>query len=324
MPRKRARDSDATEETFPVEAILSARRTKGLVVSDPDNPAFGSGWSYLIKWSGYGDDDSSWVPLSYLDGCERLLQSFWSEIGHECLLTTVSGFVASPRPEWIAQERDFFMNQSGMVLNYPGSPKKNRAPSCSSTNGSPRTPARQRSTSRTTTPRKIRLIPMRSPSSSSSSPLKRAKTTWTERPSTPPASPSDPIFSNSPLTPSLTPEHEPAAAVGTSTQAGVHELRLDTHEQSAAHGPMLATPDPTPDPFSASDAMLHTPTLVPDEAMPHPTTAKDVFLSFPARNEEDVSHNSMSIPMHLDTNFNYEELGDSLLRMPVDDILAQW
>ncbi|KAJ7686490.1 hypothetical protein B0H17DRAFT_712043 [Mycena rosella] len=139
---KRTRNRN-TPETYPVEVILRAERT-----NEPIDGVFGSGWNYLIKWKGWPDKDSSWEPVSSLvGGCQRLLESFWDEIGHQNLSITVEGFPAIPRAKWVAHERQLSL-QSIPAPTTPRSPKKKK------NNQSPRSPTKNHLNPRTRNPQR--------------------------------------------------------------------------------------------------------------------------------------------------------------------------
>ncbi|KAJ6589832.1 hypothetical protein DFH09DRAFT_1358904 [Mycena vulgaris] len=346
MPSKRARSTKGSAaELYEVEVILGARRIDEPVETDPDSPHFGSGWVYLVKWWGYPDDENWWLPVSSLSGCQRLIHSFWDEIGHECLPTTLMGFVAYPRSEWVggplllpslrrsdrtvdieAQEKQDYLKYYSLPppVENPVSPKKQKHPQnrSRSTSGSPRTPTRKyKSTSHLTdgSPSiKIRLPATVSPSSHKTaydtSPLDTIRVARMP-PSKPPHTyheptatpPANSIFSHSPLSPPPTPEPEPEPAFCTSAQT-----------EAELMAPV----------FAASDSMLESPapTLVPDDHILHPRTLADVYLSSsaPAYNE-DVPNSAMSGGAPIDSfdpSSNYDEMANLLLNTSVEDLLA--
>ncbi|KAJ3867956.1 hypothetical protein EV359DRAFT_61046 [Lentinula novae-zelandiae] len=74
-PKKKARlveedSAESDEEVFQVEYFKEAK-------VDEDGE-----WLYLVKWHGYDDPkDDTWEPQEYIANCQRLLASFWKEIG---------------------------------------------------------------------------------------------------------------------------------------------------------------------------------------------------------------------------------------------------
>ncbi|KAL5495595.1 hypothetical protein ACEPAI_1058 [Sanghuangporus weigelae] len=59
-----------------------------------------------FQWYGYGPDDNSWQPFENLDGgCQRLLSSFWAEIGS---IDKHYRGELKPSQEWIDAEVAYF------------------------------------------------------------------------------------------------------------------------------------------------------------------------------------------------------------------------
>ncbi|TCD70074.1 hypothetical protein EIP91_005056 [Steccherinum ochraceum] len=88
-------ESSSEEEQFQVEVILKAR-----VGEDAE-------WEYYVKWAGFGEDANSWEPEANLEGCQRLRDSFWLDIGMDEDHYPI-GHVAEASKEWIAREKKYF------------------------------------------------------------------------------------------------------------------------------------------------------------------------------------------------------------------------
>ncbi|KAI0702474.1 hypothetical protein BC835DRAFT_1320860 [Cytidiella melzeri] len=100
MPKRRRQ----VEEQFYVEVIKQAR-----VSSDAD-------WEYYVKWGGYTSDDNSWEPAANLQSCERLLKSFWANIGLDDNVYE-PGYTVEPTKEWIEEEVALFNESSPEKLS---------------------------------------------------------------------------------------------------------------------------------------------------------------------------------------------------------------
>ncbi|KAJ7139793.1 hypothetical protein C8R44DRAFT_867898 [Mycena epipterygia] len=100
--RKREESSEEEEEeeeTFTVEVITKARVGAAVDADDP--------WEYRVKWAGYESNDDTWEPATCMAGCQRLLHSFWEEIGGDDK-DYPQGTVVKPSDKWIKKERKRF------------------------------------------------------------------------------------------------------------------------------------------------------------------------------------------------------------------------
>ncbi|GJE87775.1 Chromatin organization modifier domain-containing protein [Phanerochaete sordida] len=88
------------EEQYHVEVITKAR------VNSEGN------WDYYVKWAGYGPEADSWEPTENVEGCERLLKSFWNHIGLDNE-DYEEGYVVEASPKWIEDEKAFFHEHFG-------------------------------------------------------------------------------------------------------------------------------------------------------------------------------------------------------------------
>ncbi|KAJ7293251.1 hypothetical protein C8J57DRAFT_1268515 [Mycena rebaudengoi] len=103
--RKRVESSEEEEEEeegFSVEVITAARVADSSTWEDTNSP-----WEYHVKWAGYGSEDDSWEPAPLLAGCQRLLASFWENVGLDDRDYPV-GEVLTPTDKWIRKERKRF------------------------------------------------------------------------------------------------------------------------------------------------------------------------------------------------------------------------
>ena len=66
---------------YEVEAIL-------------DHARVGRGWSYLVKWKGYGPESNEWVPGANLKNAPLLLEAYWQM--HGASLQCLHDFLADP------------------------------------------------------------------------------------------------------------------------------------------------------------------------------------------------------------------------------------
>lgn len=97
--------SEEEDELFTVEVITKAR--VGLLGDTHD-----ASWEYLVKWAGYPEEDSTWEPEENLQGCERLLKSFWGHIGLDDEDYPV-GYTVSATKTWINKEKALFAKTLG-------------------------------------------------------------------------------------------------------------------------------------------------------------------------------------------------------------------
>ncbi|KAI5898866.1 uncharacterized protein SCHCODRAFT_02613385 [Schizophyllum commune H4-8] len=68
----------------------------------PRVKADNSGWEYLIKFVGFGDEEKSYVDDTEMSGARLLLDSFWTDIGFYNK-DYQPGEILEPSKEW--QER---------------------------------------------------------------------------------------------------------------------------------------------------------------------------------------------------------------------------
>lgn len=319
MPRKRARNEDA-EELYPVEVIVSAKRTGNKIKNDPSYPAFGAGWLYHVQWYGFPEEQNTWEPISSLGDCQRLLKSFWTEIGHESLSTTASNFVVTPRPDWIAHEKRRFI-EDATTSQTSSSSKKSRT--------NRHTPLQPRKVTSPKSPRmpthKIRLLPSNSSSSPSahvsSSPSKRANPTWTEQPQTPPESQACPSSVPSPHSEPLTPPPTPEPTLEATPPAERLGVLSDVHEPVFAPTADSARVLPA---FATPHAMPHMPVFVPDDPTPHPTPGTDVYFGCPPAHDEPCTSSNYTPIDSLDLDpgfFDYGTMDSQLFNLADDPLL---
>ncbi|KAF9785979.1 hypothetical protein BJ322DRAFT_757278 [Thelephora terrestris] len=65
-------------------------------------------WQYLVKWYKFEDHENSWEPQSNFNDCERLLNSFWAEVGEYKREKAREGIEIFPRQQWIDKEKTLF------------------------------------------------------------------------------------------------------------------------------------------------------------------------------------------------------------------------
>ncbi|KAJ7815094.1 hypothetical protein B0H14DRAFT_3476501 [Mycena olivaceomarginata] len=93
--KRKRKESEEEGEDFVVEVITHARFA--------DASKQKEGWEYLVKWDGY--DDDTWESAANLAACQRLLASFWGDVGNE---DYKEGTVVAASETWINQERKLF------------------------------------------------------------------------------------------------------------------------------------------------------------------------------------------------------------------------
>ncbi|KAI0936045.1 hypothetical protein AcV5_004288 [Taiwanofungus camphoratus] len=99
------------EEQFHVEVITKARVNED------------SGWDYYVKWANYDSDANTWEPEENVQGCERLLNGFWKDVGTDNE-DYPPGYIVHATPSWIAREKAFFSKTFGS--DGPGKPKNKK------------------------------------------------------------------------------------------------------------------------------------------------------------------------------------------------------
>ncbi|CAK5280093.1 unnamed protein product [Mycena citricolor] len=95
--RKRDESEEEEEEGYVVEVITKAR----VVNPGPDSPHRQGNWEYYVKWVGYDEDEDSWEPAENVAACQRLLTSFWSNVGTDDNDYPV-GYEVEAKPAWIS------------------------------------------------------------------------------------------------------------------------------------------------------------------------------------------------------------------------------
>ncbi|EGO03138.1 hypothetical protein SERLA73DRAFT_176657, partial [Serpula lacrymans var. lacrymans S7.3] len=95
-----ARKKKEEQEVFQVEVITKAR------VGDEGE------WEYYVKWAGYDSDSNSWEPQGNVEGCARLLRSFWDHIGNDDKDWPI-GYHCSAEDSWIEKEKRSFAMEFG-------------------------------------------------------------------------------------------------------------------------------------------------------------------------------------------------------------------
>ncbi|KAE9402238.1 hypothetical protein BT96DRAFT_563991 [Gymnopus androsaceus JB14] len=99
-PQPEEEDEAEEENGFQVEYFKAAR------VSDA------SEWEYFVKWFGYDDpDDDTWEPQENIASCQRLLASFWKEVGTDNK-DYPPGYECYPSDTWIKKEKAWFLAHS--------------------------------------------------------------------------------------------------------------------------------------------------------------------------------------------------------------------
>ncbi|KAJ3922854.1 hypothetical protein F5877DRAFT_63743 [Lentinula edodes] len=103
-PKKKARleedSAESDEEVFQVEYFKAAK-------VDEDGE-----WLYLVKWHGYDNPkDDTWEPQEYIANCQRLLASFWKEIGGDDE-DYYPGYNCTPSEAWINKEKIRFARKN--------------------------------------------------------------------------------------------------------------------------------------------------------------------------------------------------------------------
>ncbi|KAF8178632.1 hypothetical protein K438DRAFT_1938709 [Mycena galopus ATCC 62051] len=83
---------------------------------------------YEVKWAGFDDAENTWEPVSSLSDCQRLLNSFWKEVGKESFHINVPGFVVPASEAWIIKEKNHFATETSPdeVREQNRNPKRRR------------------------------------------------------------------------------------------------------------------------------------------------------------------------------------------------------
>lgn len=144
MPKKHKKESD--DDDFVVEVITAARVVEG---SEDDSP----GWEYFVHWYGYPESEWTWEPHENVASCERLMSSFWSEIGEDNG-DYLPGYQVDASKEWIAREKKFFRDQLARDQKKKAARAKQQTSKVKRSSTHTASPSRASSTS-STAPRKI-------------------------------------------------------------------------------------------------------------------------------------------------------------------------
>ncbi|KAG6842490.1 hypothetical protein C0991_000016 [Blastosporella zonata] len=67
-------------------------------------------WEYFVKWANYNSDSNSWEPAENVAGCQRLLASFWEEVGTDNGDYDV-GYNVEASEKWIKKEKRHFQKE---------------------------------------------------------------------------------------------------------------------------------------------------------------------------------------------------------------------
>ncbi|CCM02177.1 uncharacterized protein FIBRA_04256 [Fibroporia radiculosa] len=67
-----------------------------------------------LQWAGYDSDYDTWEPRKNMQGCERLLKSFWADVGQD-KKHCPPGTVMRATPTWIKREKAFFAKNWGAI-----------------------------------------------------------------------------------------------------------------------------------------------------------------------------------------------------------------
>ncbi|KAJ3810600.1 hypothetical protein F5876DRAFT_65499 [Lentinula aff. lateritia] len=118
-PKKKARleedSAESDEEVFQVEYFKAAK-------VDEDGE-----WLYLVKWHGYDNPkDDTWEPQEYTANCQRLLASFWKEIGGDDE-DYYPGYNCTPSEAWINKEKIRFARKNPDAMRRVAAQKSKAA-----------------------------------------------------------------------------------------------------------------------------------------------------------------------------------------------------
>ena len=64
-------DQNYDDQEWDVERIVDHRMAR-------------EGLRYLVKWTGYSDDENSWEPMSNLTKCKRMIDDYHTQKGLRC------------------------------------------------------------------------------------------------------------------------------------------------------------------------------------------------------------------------------------------------
>ncbi|KAJ3769478.1 hypothetical protein FB446DRAFT_747819 [Lentinula raphanica] len=92
-------EEDENEESESEEEVFQVEYFKGARVDEDGN------WEYLVKWFGYDNpNEDTWEPPENIANCQRLLGSFWTEVGGDDG-DYFPGYECTPSREWIEKEK---------------------------------------------------------------------------------------------------------------------------------------------------------------------------------------------------------------------------
>ncbi|KAF8973779.1 hypothetical protein BDZ97DRAFT_1776820 [Flammula alnicola] len=103
---RKTKRAKTPEEVYHVEVVTKAH----VVPADSDDETDAAKWEYFVKWAGYESDANSWEPESNLEGCKRLLSSFWEHVGLDNR-DYLAGYEVKASKEWIEKEKAFFAKE---------------------------------------------------------------------------------------------------------------------------------------------------------------------------------------------------------------------
>ncbi|KAJ3569281.1 hypothetical protein NP233_g5152 [Leucocoprinus birnbaumii] len=90
-------EQEEEENVFAVEVLLRARVAVGAVGKSQEDQ-----W-----WAGYDTDANSWEPAKNFSQCERLVASFWEDVGWDNM-DYAEGTEVKPSVDWIVKEKERF------------------------------------------------------------------------------------------------------------------------------------------------------------------------------------------------------------------------
>ncbi|KAI0824082.1 hypothetical protein BC628DRAFT_1379753 [Trametes gibbosa] len=111
MPKNR-RNSRASERSSSEESHFVVEVVKAARVNDGE-------WEYRVKWANYDSAEDTWEPTDNLDKCQRLLASFWADIGLDNK-DYPEGYEVRATPSWIKREKKLFARNQAAGASSQG------------------------------------------------------------------------------------------------------------------------------------------------------------------------------------------------------------